>query len=342
MSMNESPDGTPPTLTRTDLAVYQALSSSAVSSPEELAEATELALGSATRSVDRLARVGLVVGVSPAAVPPEQALAGHLEAAAEAAAQVESAVTTLRTVTTSLQVLNDQLPRLLAQQEDPSVELLHDERALLARLASLFDTTTTSVHGMHPADSTAPDAIAAGLREHRRVLRRGVTVRSLHLHTGQTQKDAQLERLRSWGAHVRLQSVLPFRMLLFDGAVALCAVPGEVGCSAAVLRGSLLTRLLQAVFDALWAGARTLPAPGGTPAPPLPAPRAVDDDPGDDANPQQHLARLLAEGLSDRSTARRLGVTERTVNRRVALLFDELGASSRFQAGVEATRRGLV
>ena len=37
-----------------------------------------------------------------------------------------------------------------------------------------------------------------------------------------------------------------------------------------------------------------------------------------------------------------LGVSLRTVRRRVADLMDELGAATRFQAGMEAARRGLV
>jgi DNA-binding NarL/FixJ family response regulator len=46
------------------------------------------------------------------------------------------------------------------------------------------------------------------------------------------------------------------------------------------------------------------------------------------------LVRLLAQGHTDASIARRLQVSERTVRRRVAELLLELGASSRFQAGV--------
>ena len=40
--------------------------------------------------------------------------------------------------------------------------------------------------------------------------------------------------------------------------------------------------------------------------------------------------------------ARTLGLSLRTVRRRVAALMTELGADSRFQAGVEAARRGWL
>ena len=46
------------------------------------------------------------------------------------------------------------------------------------------------------------------------------------------------------------------------------------------------------------------------------------------------------QGRADRAGARASAL--RTVRRRVADLMDELGADSRFQAGVEAVRRGWL
>ena len=46
--------------------------------------------------------------------------------------------------------------------------------------------------------------------------------------------------------------------------------------------------------------------------------------------------------MKDEQIARELGLSLRTVRRRVAEVLDELGATSRFQAGVEAVRRGWV
>ena len=54
------------------------------------------------------------------------------------------------------------------------------------------------------------------------------------------------------------------------------------------------------------------------------------------------VLRLLQLGLKDESIARQLGVSLRTVRRRIATLMDELGAQTRFQAGMEAARRGLI
>ena len=57
---------------------------------------------------------------------------------------------------------------------------------------------------------------------------------------------------------------------------------------------------------------------------------------------RRFLLRLLATGQKDEQIARALGMSLRTVRRRIADLMTELGADSRFQAGVEAVRRGWV
>ncbi|GAA0240446.1 hypothetical protein GCM10010492_44480 [Saccharothrix mutabilis subsp. mutabilis] len=51
---------------------------------------------------------------------------------------------------------------------------------------------------------------------------------------------------------------------------------------------------------------------------------------------------LLAAGLKDAAIMRSLGMTQRTMTRRMAALPAELDATTRFQAGLNAARRGLV
>ena len=54
------------------------------------------------------------------------------------------------------------------------------------------------------------------------------------------------------------------------------------------------------------------------------------------------VLRLAAQGLSDEGIARHLGLSVRTVRARFADAMAELGAQSRFHAGVEAARRGWL
>jgi DNA-binding NarL/FixJ family response regulator len=54
------------------------------------------------------------------------------------------------------------------------------------------------------------------------------------------------------------------------------------------------------------------------------------------------LLDLLAEGLSNKLIAHRLGISEHTVKTHVASIFAKLGVSSRTEAVSQAIRRGLV
>jgi DNA-binding NarL/FixJ family response regulator len=54
------------------------------------------------------------------------------------------------------------------------------------------------------------------------------------------------------------------------------------------------------------------------------------------------LLRQLASGAKDEQIARTMGLSLRTIRRRIADLMIELGADTRFQAGAEAVRRGWL
>jgi DNA-binding NarL/FixJ family response regulator len=57
---------------------------------------------------------------------------------------------------------------------------------------------------------------------------------------------------------------------------------------------------------------------------------------------EREILALLAEGLSNRGAAERLGITERTVKFHVAEILARLGASNRAQAVAIAKARGIV
>ena len=72
--------------------------------------------------------------------------------------------------------------------------------------------------------------------------------------------------------------------------------------------------------------ARAVPAP---PAPPL-TPREIE------------VLGMLAEGLGNKTIARRLGISEHTVKFHVGSIFAKLDASSRTEAVTRGARRGLI
>jgi DNA-binding CsgD family transcriptional regulator len=160
------------------------------------------------------------------------------------------------------------------------------------------------------------------------VLARGVTVRSVYERATLLQPD-KLEQVRvlvAAGEQAGTAIGLPFKLALVDSRWALLPLaPGTELSGALVVRPSPLLDALAQTFEAQWA--RAVPVP-------TPDPQADDG--------QVELLTLLAAGMTDEGIARRLGVSARTVQRRVSALMGGLGASNRFQAGVQANRRGLL
>jgi hypothetical protein len=62
-------------------------------------------------------------------------------------------------------------------------------------------------------------------------------------------------------------------------------------------------------------------------------------EPGDGVD--HELLDLLGTGMKDEAIARELGIGVRTLGRRLAALLEALGARTRFQAGLQASRRSL-
>lgn len=130
------------------------------------------------------------------------------------------------------------------------------------------------------------------------------------------------------GERARVTPTLPFKLAVIDlHAAVLPVVNGDVVDKVLLIRPSALLDVLRSTFELYWD--KGIPfSPGGIYA------AAADVDP--------NLLGLLAAGLTDESIARQLGLAPRTVQRRVRQLMDRCGAQTRFQAGVQAMRRGWL
>ncbi|MEY9843273.1 DNA-binding CsgD family transcriptional regulator/sugar-specific transcriptional regulator TrmB [Streptacidiphilus sp. BW17] len=161
------------------------------------------------------------------------------------------------------------------------------------------------------------------------LLRRGVTVRTVYLDSvvNDPAKRAHAEHLVSLGAQVRTAPVLPLRLQLLDGEVAVVpADPAEPGRGAALVREPGAVAGLRELFQTVWRAA----LPFGADVP-------VRND--DLVTPEERaLLDLLAQGLTDEAAARRLGVSLRTERRLITELMRRLEVSSRFQLGLRAAR----
>ncbi|WP_395659267.1 helix-turn-helix domain-containing protein [Nocardioides sp.] len=128
------------------------------------------------------------------------------------------------------------------------------------------------------------------------------------------------------GEQVRLLPEVPTRMFIIGTSHAVLPEPlGFIDEPRSLVRQQGLVEALVLLFEQLWDRADPLPG--------------VEQSQPD---LRRALVRQLAAGAHDEQIARQLGISLRTVRRRVADLMTDLGADSRFQAGVEAARRGWV
>lgn len=130
------------------------------------------------------------------------------------------------------------------------------------------------------------------------------------------------------GEQFRFTTGVPFSAVIVDDTAAVVDVSAfdPSGFGSALVRSRSLVVALLALYDHLWNLGAPLQRAGRSPA----------------ERRDQTILSLLAAGATDATIARQTGVSQRTVERRVRALMDQVSASTRFQAGVQAARRGLL
>lgn len=211
-------------------------------------------------------------------------------------------------------------------------ERLEGVDAVRERLAELAAGCRESVWSFQPDGAQTRDRLTASRPLNEAALARGVQMRSVFLDSLRNDEPTRehVAWLTAHGAEVRTVAELPTRMLLFDHEVAVLPLaPQDTSTGAMIVTSHSLVATLEALFLATWNQATAFQRG-------RPHREAL-------LNAQELAAlRLWAEGQSDQTVARRLGVSLRTVRRISATVYDALGVTSRFQAGTRAAELGLL
>jgi DNA-binding CsgD family transcriptional regulator/sugar-specific transcriptional regulator TrmB len=215
------------------------------------------------------------------------------------------------------------------------VELVIGMDATRNRIQELAGAARREIMAVHV--DTVPDAAAgAQWAIDPEVLDRGVTLCSVYLESrikNHPPTRSHTQSLVERGAQVRSAPVLPPQMAIFDRATALVPIdPESSAAGTMMLSGAGVLSVLTYLFTQTWAEAA--PINGGTVPPPVEQEELGETD--------RAVLRLLAQGLTDETVARRLGVSLRTVRRLMARLMRQLNANSRFAAGVRVAELGLM
>ncbi|MFG2642466.1 LuxR C-terminal-related transcriptional regulator [Streptomyces sp. NPDC048370] len=220
-----------------------------------------------------------------------------------------------------------------APRSEIDVEVVADPARVRQELAALTDAVRTSVHSMHTGSVRRED-LAAELARDRVLSGRGVRVHAMYSRRISSVPDMaqHLEQRVALGVEIRLSPVVPMNMVLADENFALLPTDPHDPDSATILaRGPGLVRSYLALYTYCWQAAGRY---GDVDKP---------ERGGDGLSEQQRAAlRMLAAGIKDEQIAKNLGVSLRTVSRLLSEVMHELGAASRFEAGVKAARIGLL
>ncbi|MBW5481849.1 LuxR family transcriptional regulator [Streptomyces bambusae] len=185
---------------------------------------------------------------------------------------------------------------------------------------------------------TATDESLATLA--RGVIQRVVYSRDSLEHPGNLTHS--IEPCIAAGEQARVVSVVPVKLIIIDDACALVSLSiHEVDDhhTLLVVQPCGLFSALTALFEQTWQTA--LPLHGSR----LPLIRPPHDRAGAARPPSaadRRLLALLTGGVSDEAVARELGISRRTLFRRVEILMARLGAATRFQLALQAQRRGWL
>jgi DNA-binding NarL/FixJ family response regulator len=225
------------------------------------------------------------------------------------------------------------------KRETVEAEFFDDRTRLRKRMEDLDALCQEQVLGMR-TDFPAREVLEEGLETDLRLLGRGIDLRLLVAaralrRTGVAQ---YLSALMDHGARVRVASTVPLHLNVFDRAVTVMAVGTADGrdeiSGDVILHSTRLADSFVRVFDHHWAT--------GHPAGPRVKPPGTGGAPEDYSPREREVLALLAAGAKDEVIARRLDCSERTLRRLLTSLMARLGADSRFAAGVQAVRLGLL
>ncbi|MFJ7625093.1 hypothetical protein ACIQZN_01225 [Streptomyces sp. NPDC097595] len=290
---------------------------------EELSSVTDEELD---RAVERLVGLRLLVHVGDtpgryAALPPDLSQALLLGGPER---QITQALMRVNQVRRELMDLSSAYTEaLFDRMQDQRVEPIQDVQQVRDLITELSETCRTEVLTSQPGGARPGEQLAESLERTRALLSRGVRMRTLYQHTAQFSQEtlSYVQWVTGLGAEVRtLADGFP-RLILFDRKIAL--IDARSGSPGAVLvRDPGVVEFMSRCFNWAWIAAD--PFPDSYQQDRV---RMISDE------IKQAIIRFLVLGEDDRVIARRLGMSLRSVQRHVAEIMAQLGATNRLHAG---------
>lgn len=221
-----------------------------------------------------------------------------------------------------------------AAPDDVPVRVLDDFEEVRREIDLARRRCSEERMSLQPGGGRSAELLEQDLVQTLEMRRRGIRIRTLYQHTARTSLATRtyVRQICEGGAEVRTAEELSERLIIYDRRLAFIPKErkGKEPPGAAIVSDPTLVAYLCRSFESIWQGSQPF-------------------DVGRTAEYQQvtedlrlSILRLMAMGLKDEVIARRLGMATRTCRRHISVIMEELGATSRFQAGLLIGRQGLI
>lgn len=259
------------------------------------------------------------------AAPPAVALRALLNNRRHELEQAEVAAASLADLHRPEAVLDlDEVVEAVVGAEAVAQRFLGLQLSAVREILALVTENPVAVPG---EENSAEDVAVARGVSYRVVIERDAVA-------GSTARSAIREAL-THQMEVRVVDRVPTKLVVVDGTTAMVPLSLEDEEPAAlVVHSASLVAMIVSIFELVWRDAWPLQLDPDQL-------EVVESEPGPDDVDRQLLALLLT-GASDARVAKQLDLGLRTVQRRVRVLMDLAGASTRIQLGWAARDRGWI
>lgn len=210
------------------------------------------------------------------------------------------------------------------------VERIDDSQTMQRLVEQLVPATRSEVCSTLPAGPYPLAMLKSSWDQDIALLRSGVAIPAIYQADAARTPDVlrYLTDFAAAGAKVRVARRVTHRTIIVDRQIVVVAVrPDAMRVPFLVVREPALVHNFREQFAGLWKSAHSV---GVKP----------EDSLADGS--VREILDILKSGVTDEVAARQLGVSDRTIRRRVAAVLDLLGASSRFEAGAKAVQAGWI
>jgi sugar-specific transcriptional regulator TrmB/DNA-binding CsgD family transcriptional regulator len=314
-----------------DERVYRTLLGQPNSTAVHLSEVVTVSQAHVDQALCRLVEWGLVTRSADerfTAAPPAMALGALISQRRDGLRRAEQALVTFA---------EEHRAAMTGSSITDLIEVVTGADAIRHRFLQVQQAARTQVRSFITAPFVAlpPDEnTAEPMALDRGVLFRAVLDRAVLAEPGIVQDAVDSQRN---GVQLRVADHLPMKLVLADadlGLVPLAVTPaGEPG--AVLLHRSGLLDALDALFETVWRTAHPLELSGPAGSPPT-----VEFGPQGPTELDRRILALLLAGLTDLTAATQLGLSPRTLHRRLRHLMDMAGVRTRIQLGAHAVRNG--